>query len=75
MKAIMTIYLGPTNTKGSRIKASDMDGNRIIRSIDSSVSVDANHKYAAIELCRKMGWSENLIGGSLKDCMVWVFTD
>ena len=28
-KAIITRYLGPTNTKGARIVASDGDGNRI----------------------------------------------
>lgn len=29
MKAITTTFHGPTNTRGSRIVASDQDGNRV----------------------------------------------
>ena len=77
MKAIKTKFLGPTNTKGSRIKATDEGGNSIIKSWCHKSNSDDNHRSAAYALCIKMGWDVpgKLVGGSLKNCMVWVFVD
>jgi hypothetical protein len=61
MKAIVTKYFGPTDTKGSRIKASDEDGNSITIPYDYALSGEALHKKAAIALCEKMHWDGNLI--------------
>ena len=75
MKAIKTHYIGPTNTKGSRIRASDGDINSITIPYDSGKETDANHISAAVALCRKMNWSnpESLVMGWLKDDAVFVF--
>ena len=80
MKAISTKYLGPTNYKGSRIKASDEDGNSITIGSphEANMGPDA-HSVAALALCRKMGWTyqehrfTHLLAGGLKDSYVFVF--
>ena len=66
MKAISTRYLGPTNFKGSRIVASDGDGNRIVVSLDSALGSEENHEAAAAKLCEKMGWAWKLESGWLR---------
>jgi len=63
MKAIKTKYLGPTNTRGSRIKASDGCGNAIVINWDYELDVDKNHKVAAITLCKKMKWNTSFATG------------
>lgn len=57
MKAIITKYHGPTNTRGSRITATDGD-NRISLSMDDALNHDANHDAAAAALCRKLKWGQ-----------------
>ena len=74
MKAIITKYHGPTACKGSRISASDEDGNRITISYPYELSGEAVHRKAAEALCDKMGWTGELVGGSLKRGYVFVFT-
>lgn len=73
MKAIKTVYHGPTNTRGSRIVASDEDHNRI--SIPFPYDLDGMdaHAKAAVALCVKMKWEGVLHGGGFKDCYVFVF--
>ena len=75
MKAIVTKYLPCTDTKGSRIKASDEDGNSVIIGFphELSWSNGENHAKAAIALCRKMGWKGELIRGCLRKTWVHVF--
>ena len=73
MKAIKTTYRGPTNTRGSRITASDEDGNRVTISYPYALSGMDCHAKAAVALCHKMGWTGKLHGGALKDCYVFVF--
>ncbi len=73
MKAIITKFLGPTNTRGSRITARDSDGNRTTVGYRHEISGDENHDAAAVALCRKMGWKGNLVGGSTKDGRAYVF--
>jgi hypothetical protein len=79
MKAILTKYLGPTNTKPSRVKAYDTDNNSVTVSFSypgcDSANDYENHKRAAIHLCRKMKWSEDLIGGGIKDGYAFVFKE
>jgi hypothetical protein len=55
MQAIITKYLGPTNTKGSRIKATCAAGS-LTRSYDNGLDSDGNHRAVAEALCVKMGW-------------------
>ncbi len=74
MKAIKTVYLGPTNTKGSRVKASAEGGSSVILAWDHALDAVDNHKAAAKALCEKLGWTGKLATGGLSDCYVHVFT-
>ncbi len=73
MKAIMTKYIGPTNHKGSRIKASDEDGNHVTIGYRSELDSYANHLAAAKWLCAKMEWRGTLHGGGIKNGYVFVW--
>jgi hypothetical protein len=73
MKAITTKYHGPTDTRGSRIAATDEDGNRITISYPYELSGEAVHRAAADALCAKMNWTGRLTGASLKRGYVFVF--
>jgi hypothetical protein len=75
MKAIKTKYKGPTNYRGSRIIASDEDGNRITISYPYELSGEAVHRKAAEALCEKMGWGRDLIAGSIKNGYVFTFSN
>lgn len=72
--AIVTKYLGPTNTRGSRISAS-ANGHKSVVPYDDSKNGDKNYANAAITLCLKMGWKGELIGGGTDDGYVFVFAD
>jgi hypothetical protein len=74
MKAIQTTYKGPTNTRGSWIIASDCDGNKVTIPYPYDLSGEAVHRKAADALCAKMQWKGEMIGGWLKNGMVFVFT-
>jgi len=56
MQAITTKYLGPTNTRGSRIKASCPAGS-ITVPYDYGERY-GGHRSAAIALMKKLGWDE-----------------
>lgn len=80
MKAITTKYLGPTDCKGSRVKADDGDGNSITLPWRNRWDSEDNHAEAARSLCRKMGWKGKLQGGGLLKAgrtvaVAWVFCD
>lgn len=72
-KAITTKYIGPTDRRGARIKASDGDGNSLTQSYDYGASDGERHAQVAKALAEKMGWPGTLIGGSTKQGNVWVF--
>jgi hypothetical protein len=88
MQAIKTTYIGPSNVRGSRIKA-QCDAMTIIISWDDALDVEANHIAAARELCTRMvekneklhgngageTWKAPFLTGSLKnDGYAHVFT-
>ncbi len=73
MKAISTKYIGPTNTRGSRIKAFDCDNNAVTIPYPYELSGEDVHRKAAEALRDKMGWTGELIGGGTKDGYVFVF--
>ncbi len=75
MKAITTKYLGPTNTRGSRIKASDGDGNSITVSYPYELSGEDVHRKAAQALADKMHWAGELAGSAVKNGYAFVFVD
>ena len=64
MQAIITKYIGPTDTKPSRIKATAAAGS-ITVSYDHSLNIDGNHIAAAQELAAKFGWTGKWVQGCL----------
>ena len=76
MKAIQTRYFGPSNVRGSRVKAWAEGGNSITISYDSAMGHES-HDAAALALCAKMGWEGDLIRGGSPDERgnVYVFAD
>ncbi|WCD44209.1 hypothetical protein Lumi_070 [Xylophilus phage Lumi] len=75
MQVITTKYLGPTNSKGSRIKATCSSGSLTV-GYDHSANHDARHRNAAEALVKKMGWEDHgiMIGGS-DDKGNWTFVN
>lgn len=70
MQAIKTEFFGATNTQPSKIVATTGAGIRLVVKYDDSVT--DMHLYAAHKMMAKMGWSNEIIGGGLKDYQVWV---
>lgn len=74
MKAIVTKFMGPTDTRGARIKATEPDGKSVIVPYGYTSPVKA-HAEAAIALAKKMRWTGTLIAGGLKGSeYVFVFS-
>lgn len=65
-QAIVTKYLGPTDSRGSRVKAKSYAGSVTIP-WDDAKGVDENHQAAAIALARKLGWIGRLYVGGMPD--------
>ena len=76
LQAINTKYLGPSNVRGSRVKATAAAGTKTIE-WDDALTAARNHERAAHELARKFKWNPRaLVGGGLKDgSYVWVQID
>lgn len=64
---IKTKYLGPTNTRGSRISAIDDYGNKIVIAWDNRLNADENHEAAAELLRARMNWKVKYISGKFGD--------
>lgn len=78
MQSIETKYLGPTNHRGSRIKARSSGGHSVTISIDHALSTEQNHHRAAVALARKLGWKGKMVAGghpSRGSGNVYVFID
>lgn len=63
MRAITVKYLGPTNTKGTRLSVTDYDGNRATYPRNHSLRAEADAAIAAEAFRDKMGWAGKLAGG------------
>lgn len=66
-QAIITKFLGPTNTKGARIKASCAGGSLTIP-YPHELNTDDAHMFAALQLSDKLEWSAHVsewIAGSV----------
>lgn len=72
-QAIITKYLGPTNYRSARVKASCEAGS-IIVSWNGSMNTQENHIWALSRLCRKLdrGSEKDFVCGWLGDRMVAV---
>lgn len=64
MQAVQTRYLGPTNSHGSRIKAT-CQAKSIIRPRDYSANIEDDHRNVARELILAMGWYGHWVQGCL----------
>lgn len=72
-QAIVTRYHGPTNSRGSRIKATCWGGS-ITVPYSHSANSETNHARAAQALCEKMGWHRTgWVGGATPDERGWAF--
>ncbi len=65
-QAIVTKYLGPTNFRGARVKASAQAGSVTI-SWDHGLGVDENHAAAAKAFAEKMDWYGRYVAGGMPD--------
>lgn len=74
MQTITCKYLGPTNSKGARIKAS-CEAKSITVSRNYGTNVEGDYMRAAKELKLAMGWPGKMVGGHTKDGMVFVFAN
>ena len=59
MYCIQTKYLGPTDTKGSRIKATDGQGNSLTMPVNTAEDYGKNHDRVAQTFARRAGWHLN----------------
>ena len=74
MQAIQTRYMGPTDTRGSRIKATSADGDSLTIGYPHEAREGADaHSRAALALARKLEWTGNLAAGALRDGYAFVF--
>ncbi len=65
-QAIVTKYIGPSNTKGSRIKARAAAGSLTVH-LDSALNIENNHAKAAEALANKYKWRGNWFMGGMPD--------
>jgi len=63
-QVIITKFLGPTNSRGSRIKVTSFSGS-IIVNWDHAFGVAENHALAANELIKKRFWDGGKFHGGL----------
>lgn len=65
-QAIQVKYLGPTNYRGSRYKATAAAGSVTVSAKDA-LSTVGNVIAAAQALCAKFGWAKGMVCGQLAD--------
>ena len=71
MQAIITKYLGPTNTRGGRFKAVCQAGSITVPHEYRGSVVE--HTEAARALAEKLGWDGTFIGAALPDGKGYAF--
>lgn len=74
-QAIVTKYIGPTNYRGARIKATASAGS-ITVPYAYELEIQAAHRAAARALADKFGWAGDMVGGGLaQGGYCFVFTE
>jgi hypothetical protein len=72
MQAIITKWIGPTDHRGDRIKATAAAGSVTVPYKGGTDTLNA-HQIAAAALCEKFGWSFCHVPGDLPDgSTAWV---
>ncbi len=66
MQAIVTKFIGATNTRGARVKAT-AQANNMTLAWDYQLHVPENHARAAQALAIKLGWEGAFVGGGTPD--------
>lgn len=67
MLGIYSKYHGPTDTRGSCVRAT-ANHNMVTLPWLSELDSEANHRMAAVALCRKLGWdADRFFGGVMDD--------
>ena len=66
---VRTKFLGPTDHRPARVKATTISGKSVTLSWDHALNMDENHARAAQSLIEQMneiggGWSGNWTGGN-----------
>jgi len=74
-QAITTKYLGATDHRGSRIKATSGSGHSLTLSWDHALNSDENHIAAARALAAKLKWSGKWSGGGTRDGYAFVMSE
>lgn len=72
VQGIVTKYMGPTNTRGSRIKARAWAGSVTVPYV-SGLSIEQNHRDAAEALARKYEWTGQMAQGGSPDERGYLF--
>lgn len=74
MQAIVTKYLGPTNSRGARVKAI-CDAGSLTIPWDHALNSEANHKKVATALAWKYGWLDHsqLVGGGMPSSLPYAY--
>lgn len=65
-QAITTKFIGPTNVRGSRVKAKASAGS-ITLNWDHALNVETNHARAAQALADKYNWNGQWFQGGMPD--------
>jgi hypothetical protein len=63
-QAIVTKFIGPSNVRGARVKATAAAGS-ITLSWDHALGHEQNHRAAAMALATKYGWNGRYVGGGM----------
>jgi len=63
-QSIVTTFYGPTNTRGSRVKATS-DAGSVWMNWKHELNCSENHQQSDLALAKKLGWRGTWVGGSL----------
>lgn len=74
-QSISTKYLGATNFRGSRVKATTSSGHTLTKEWDDGHNADWNHRNVAQRLADKLGWAGEWYGGGTERGCVFVNRD
>lgn len=76
-QAIIIKYVGPTNTRGSRVRVKTGSGLSMMVPWDSELDTAENHIDAAQAMMKKQGWDQynDIVGGGTQDGYVFVQID
>ena len=72
LQAIVTTFFGPTNHRGSRIRAKAAAGT-IWKDYDHALGTEQNHAAAAKALAEKLDWGHEWHAGGLPDMSGYCF--